>query len=1449
MWELEANLQQTASLDLDLAKDREMSEQQVDASQRVERKPSATPRGSRKSMEPKEALQPSRNMPDKSAMLPTVEQDDDSRQEPPVSPFALVGDAAGTSFNRRMEGGHGMFGNANFDAAEESDQELGEKTSSPSIAVEHGFAANEMASYAPSTYATMREKDQSDLLCDGFLDPSTEATAQRNATTSRRSSILEDDSCIDLIERYVGPEFSRDSYIETVWQTTEYSGKPIRAHNLIHQKRNLDNEDVDLLDRVEVVEYDPTVWELRDGRLRTYKRAAAMFGPVRFYSDQAYQPLYAAKASSGEAVGIERSRRSSQDNATDIRQPRQEAQPQPARRSRRRLSKDAESEVGIEGLRHASQGFHTTFRQSRQEAQPVRRRSRDSNRASFGAPPSSPAKEVRIGRNYQATIVDDRSMNDAAMYSSARRDIGGGAEKIWDPRLADEARARGEDIDRFIRRGDELNITMLLMEALHRSNYNVNAAMREFIDLFGQMPDVSVNLTDAQKVTFDQLCKENILSEKKDFAAAAKRMGCRKEIILVNYYRWKASKGANVLYERMKRKRKKEPNECVVCDDGGVLIVCDLCNKAYHFACLRPPLQEAPDGLWCCPTCEQRSPAKVRRHSGFHKLDTSPRKGTPTSDRSPALKSRVVRRLSTESVSSKRRASLRSVHKELSSVIMRSQEREVVNSNSTNGAGAKPKVAMHFPSGMIWDAARGFWVRGNCSESPVRSDSSTGKDYGGSVARTEDSMEVDEDPLLSSPKNGESDDEDSRSDNPQVKDVISIASSSDADRDDDSSFHEEDADDVSDDGEYPDGDHGRNANGPKPPRLQPPNGPDSSLNSGVIYNARIPITPEGLLINIAYDVARGAFFSGYRKPASGGESAAERKGAFMAVGDVILQVDGFNCAGKTFAEVKALLTHVDLGQREKVMKMRHPVDGSDSNLNAGTTYDTRIAITPEGLGINITDEGARGVVFSGYTKSASGGVGAAEKRRAFTAKGDAILQVDGMTCVGKSFAEVKALLKHANPGQREKVLKMRHPGIIYDARIPFTAKGLVISISHAGAQGVVVSGYKEPTSGVVGAGERSRTFMADGDTILQVDGVSCVGKKFEEVKDLLTQANPGQSYKVLKMRHAINHSAITGPPRGRTDSRSAGNPVSTSGRMGNPRTGNHTGISVRQVTSMQQPRHTTHHVAASQHGQVISRRDLSVAPGYQYNQVHLYANHNGRYLPGCLPGQGNPAHSSNPASQDRRVSQESHPALRADTGTTPLAADADNESETRPPAQSGGQITGSTSQPGVNLPAVRLGSSVAQHQSVALATQRPDQAQANNNGSQLYVPRNFSATRPVAQHTQTPMANARAPDFFSQSLSGSQPQHRLVPQNMLQPSFAVSTTTTDNGTITLSVPGLLAFLRTRGIERVEAFLAANISVLATEWAKERNVPFDVALEFIGATRLHVRQHHQQASPR
>uniref|UniRef100_A0A672Z5V8 Uncharacterized protein n=1 Tax=Sphaeramia orbicularis TaxID=375764 RepID=A0A672Z5V8_9TELE len=64
---------------------------------------------------------------------------------------------------------------------------------------------------------------------------------------------------------------------------------------------------------------------------------------------------------------------------------------------------------------------------------------------------------------------------------------------------------------------------------------------------------------------------------------------------------------------RGRKKRKKDgdgyetdhQDYCEVCQQGGEIILCDTCPRAYHLVCLDPELEKAPEGKWSCPHCEK----------------------------------------------------------------------------------------------------------------------------------------------------------------------------------------------------------------------------------------------------------------------------------------------------------------------------------------------------------------------------------------------------------------------------------------------------------------------------------------------------------------------------------------------------------------------------------------------------------------------------------------------------------------------------------------------------------------------------------------------------------------------------------------------------------------------------------------------------------------------------
>ncbi|XP_039977494.1 chromodomain-helicase-DNA-binding protein 4-like isoform X3 [Xiphias gladius] len=94
------------------------------------------------------------------------------------------------------------------------------------------------------------------------------------------------------------------------------------------------------------------------------------------------------------------------------------------------------------------------------------------------------------------------------------------------------------------------------------------------------------------------------------------------------------SEGSNSRSSRSKKKpskskpkKKKEAEDgdgyetdhqdyCEVCQQGGEIILCDTCPRAYHMVCLDPDMEKAPEGTWSCPHCEKEGIQWEAREEG-----------------------------------------------------------------------------------------------------------------------------------------------------------------------------------------------------------------------------------------------------------------------------------------------------------------------------------------------------------------------------------------------------------------------------------------------------------------------------------------------------------------------------------------------------------------------------------------------------------------------------------------------------------------------------------------------------------------------------------------------------------------------------------------------------------------------------------------------------------------
>ena len=229
--------------------------------------------------------------------------------------------------------------------------------------------------------------------------------------------------------------------------------------------------------------------------------------------------------------------------------------------------------------------------------------------------------EIRVGPEYQADVLPASVWN-RRTAAEAQNAATFGYDQVWDPVQYRAASANDDRIDTLLGGLErEYNLTTNLMEQLHRSGYNFETARTEYIR---STWNNSVNLPNRPQKLFQRHVK-SLIAGSKEMKKAADLIGCSKETIIVNYYRWKGEKRDSQEYQRVKQARNEESSECHVCGDGGKLIVCDLCKKSYHFECHDPPVvgDMSKVDVWYCSHCQWSSPARLRRRMSGGSLSTA----------------------------------------------------------------------------------------------------------------------------------------------------------------------------------------------------------------------------------------------------------------------------------------------------------------------------------------------------------------------------------------------------------------------------------------------------------------------------------------------------------------------------------------------------------------------------------------------------------------------------------------------------------------------------------------------------------------------------------------------------------------------------------------------------------------------------------------------------------
>lgn len=151
------------------------------------------------------------------------------------------------------------------------------------------------------------------------------------------------------------------------------------------------------------------------------------------------------------------------------------------------------------------------------------------------------------------------------------------------------------------------------MISLHKLDYDKDK-LAEVVCTFE--PEDGSNWTREEKEQF----RIEIFRHRKELSAVAKSMN-KSVNCCMTYYLNIFKKSDD--YRLLKTLRADERAEtmvasehggdaCLVCGDGGNLLICDGCEGEYHGKCTRPPLAEVPEGSWECDDCVNHNFLKAR---------------------------------------------------------------------------------------------------------------------------------------------------------------------------------------------------------------------------------------------------------------------------------------------------------------------------------------------------------------------------------------------------------------------------------------------------------------------------------------------------------------------------------------------------------------------------------------------------------------------------------------------------------------------------------------------------------------------------------------------------------------------------------------------------------------------------------------------------------------------
>ena len=110
--------------------------------------------------------------------------------------------------------------------------------------------------------------------------------------------------------------------------------------------------------------------------------------------------------------------------------------------------------------------------------------------------------------------------------------------------------------------------------------------------------------------------RQEIFRTRKNFKDVIQKMMGKKMGDTIAYYLgyYKKSDDYRLLKTVCVEERiEKAKDHCVICDQGGSLLICDGCESEWHMTCAKPALKTVPESRWECDVCVDRNFLESRK--------------------------------------------------------------------------------------------------------------------------------------------------------------------------------------------------------------------------------------------------------------------------------------------------------------------------------------------------------------------------------------------------------------------------------------------------------------------------------------------------------------------------------------------------------------------------------------------------------------------------------------------------------------------------------------------------------------------------------------------------------------------------------------------------------------------------------------------------------------------